>query len=277
MPPTWTMSSPRRRPARGFETAGASAACGLEETAALFPAVRESYQWVEGAARVLKNEEGLPAKKVRRRLVQLLPGICRAAATTERAHGAGGFEAVREGDPELLAGLVWPATSRRFCRGRITTWSTPSAVIATTTAGPAVGVGVAGPGGDGLRAGDLGAGDAAAAGRRLGAEPGLCRGLEGTASGTGGAAGIAAEATPVPPQSRCLPQGLGAPPPPANFASLEKTRHEAMIWSRSFRESLNLYGLKSGTSGSSLDEPALRSLVTLVKGLTGSSEHSRRR
>ena len=40
--------------------------------------------------------------------------------------------------------------------------------------------------------------------------------------GTGGAAGIAAEATPVPPQSRCLPQGLGAPLPPANFASLEK-------------------------------------------------------
>ena len=78
---------------------------GLEETAALFPAVRESYQWVKRAARILKNEEGLPAKKVRRRMVQLLarmPG----GGDDGRARGAGGFEAVREGDPELLAGLV---------------------------------------------------------------------------------------------------------------------------------------------------------------------------
>ena len=55
---------------------------GLEETAALFPAVRESYQWVNRAARILKNEEGLSAKKVRRRLVQLLVRMRRAAATT---------------------------------------------------------------------------------------------------------------------------------------------------------------------------------------------------
>ena len=40
--------------------------------------------------------------------------------------------------------------------------------------------------------------------------------------GVGGATGIAAEATPVPSQSRGLSQGLGAPLPPANFASLEK-------------------------------------------------------
>ena len=45
---------------------------GLEETAALWPAVREAYKWVKRVARILKNEEGLPAKKVRRRLVQLL-------------------------------------------------------------------------------------------------------------------------------------------------------------------------------------------------------------
>ena len=56
---------------------------GLEETAALFPAVRESYQWVKRAARILKNEEGLPAKKVRRRLVQLLAQMRRAVATTD--------------------------------------------------------------------------------------------------------------------------------------------------------------------------------------------------
>ena len=48
---------------------------GLEETAALWPAVREAYKWVQRVARILKNEEGLPTKKVRRRLVQLL-GRC---------------------------------------------------------------------------------------------------------------------------------------------------------------------------------------------------------
>jgi hypothetical protein len=54
---------------------------GLEETAALWPAVREAYKWVKRVARILKNEEGLPAKKVRRRLVQLLVRMRRAAAT----------------------------------------------------------------------------------------------------------------------------------------------------------------------------------------------------
>jgi hypothetical protein len=56
---------------------------GLEETAAMFPAVRESYKWVKRAARILENEEGLPAKKVRRRLVQLLVRMRKAAATTD--------------------------------------------------------------------------------------------------------------------------------------------------------------------------------------------------
>jgi hypothetical protein len=55
---------------------------GLEETADLFPAVRESYKWVKRAARILKNQEGLSAKKVRRRLVQLLVRMRQAAATT---------------------------------------------------------------------------------------------------------------------------------------------------------------------------------------------------
>jgi hypothetical protein len=55
---------------------------GLEETADLFPAVRESYKWVKRAARILKNEEGLSAKRVRRRLVQLLVRMRKAAATT---------------------------------------------------------------------------------------------------------------------------------------------------------------------------------------------------
>jgi hypothetical protein len=56
---------------------------GLEETAALFPTVRESYKWVHRAARILKNEGGLPAKKVRRRLVQLLARMREAMATTD--------------------------------------------------------------------------------------------------------------------------------------------------------------------------------------------------
>src|SRR5262249_12125511 len=64
---------------------------GLEETAALFPAVRESYKWVKRAARILKNEEALPAKQVRRRLVQLLVRMRKAAATT--------------GEPSVRAGL----------------------------------------------------------------------------------------------------------------------------------------------------------------------------
>jgi hypothetical protein len=62
---------------------------GLEETAALFPAVQEGYKWVKRAARILKNEEGLPAKQVRRRLVQLLVRMRKAAATGEPSVRAG--------------------------------------------------------------------------------------------------------------------------------------------------------------------------------------------
>jgi hypothetical protein len=63
---------------------------GLEETAGLFPAVREAYRWVNRVARILKNEEKLPARKVRRRLVQLLVRMRRAAATAEEPSvGAG--------------------------------------------------------------------------------------------------------------------------------------------------------------------------------------------
>jgi hypothetical protein len=82
---------------------------GLEETADLFPAVRESYKWVHRAARILKNEGGLPAKKVRRRLVQLLARMRQAAATT--------------GEPSVRAGLkqflkvtksYWPGLFRCY-------------------------------------------------------------------------------------------------------------------------------------------------------------------
>jgi hypothetical protein len=56
---------------------------GLEETAALFPPVREAFKWVKRVARVLKNEAGLPAQGVRRRLVELLSRMRRAAATAD--------------------------------------------------------------------------------------------------------------------------------------------------------------------------------------------------
>ena len=65
---------------------------GLEETAALWPAVREAYRWVNRAARILKNEDQLPAKTVRRRLVQLLVRMRRAAATTEEPSVAAGLK-----------------------------------------------------------------------------------------------------------------------------------------------------------------------------------------
>ena len=55
---------------------------GLEGTADLFPAVREPSKWVKRAARILKNEEGLSAKKARRRLAQLLVRMRQATATT---------------------------------------------------------------------------------------------------------------------------------------------------------------------------------------------------
>jgi hypothetical protein len=76
---------------------------GLEETAGLWPAVRESYKWVDRAARILKNEGGLSAKKVRRRLVQLLARMRRAAATA-------GEPSVRSGLKQFLkvTKSYWP-------------------------------------------------------------------------------------------------------------------------------------------------------------------------
>src|SRR3954451_7726235 len=53
---------------------------GLEETAALWPPVREAYKWVKRVARLLKNKEKMSAKEVRRRLVQLLGRMRQAAA-----------------------------------------------------------------------------------------------------------------------------------------------------------------------------------------------------
>jgi hypothetical protein len=58
---------------------------GLEQTADLFPEVRSAYKWVKRVARILKNERELPAKTVRRRLVQMLVRMRREAATTDES------------------------------------------------------------------------------------------------------------------------------------------------------------------------------------------------
>jgi hypothetical protein len=55
---------------------------GLEETAALWPAVREGYRWVKRVARLLKNVAKQSAAEVRRRLVELLTRMRRAVTTT---------------------------------------------------------------------------------------------------------------------------------------------------------------------------------------------------
>ena len=56
---------------------------GLEETAALWPAVRVAYRWVKQVAQLLKNREERPVADLRRRLARLLSAMRRAAAQTE--------------------------------------------------------------------------------------------------------------------------------------------------------------------------------------------------
>jgi hypothetical protein len=82
---------------------------GLEETADLFPVVREAYKWVHRAARILKNEGGLPAKRVRRRLVQLLVRMRKAATTTTEP-------SVRSGRKQFLkvTKSYWPGLFRCY-------------------------------------------------------------------------------------------------------------------------------------------------------------------
>jgi hypothetical protein len=53
---------------------------GLEETAPLWPPVRQTYRWVERVARLLRNKRKRPGKQVRRGLSGLLSKIRAAAA-----------------------------------------------------------------------------------------------------------------------------------------------------------------------------------------------------
>jgi hypothetical protein len=56
---------------------------GLEETAALWPAVQVAYRWVRPVAHWLKNREQRPTLEIRRRLSRLLSARRQAAAQTE--------------------------------------------------------------------------------------------------------------------------------------------------------------------------------------------------
>jgi hypothetical protein len=56
---------------------------GLEQTAALWPGVRAAYRWVKRVARLLANQEGRPARQVRRQLSKILSQVRAAAATAE--------------------------------------------------------------------------------------------------------------------------------------------------------------------------------------------------
>jgi hypothetical protein len=78
---------------------------GLEETAALWPAVREAFKWVKRVARVLKNEAALPAKGVRRRLVRLFGRMRRAVATAAEPSVGSGLRHFLKVSKSYLPGL----------------------------------------------------------------------------------------------------------------------------------------------------------------------------
>ena len=193
---------------------------GLEETAALFPPVREAYKWVKCVARILKNREQLPASKVRRRLVQLLVRMRQAAATTDepsvqkglrhflkvtKSYRPGLFKCYESSDlPRTNNDLEHAFGSHRY-HERPRQW--PASGLARI-------------GGDGLGTGDLESGDPAAPRRRLGLTSGLCVALARAACGLGRAARVATKAAPLPPRPGQLSQGVGAAVPPATFATL---------------------------------------------------------
>jgi hypothetical protein len=56
---------------------------GLQETVALWPAVRVAYRWVKQVAQLLQNRAERPAAELRRRLSRILSAMRRAAAQTE--------------------------------------------------------------------------------------------------------------------------------------------------------------------------------------------------
>jgi hypothetical protein len=59
---------------------------GLEETAALWPAVRLAYRWVKQVAQLLRNRQARPAAEVRRRLSRILSTMRQAATRAQAEH-----------------------------------------------------------------------------------------------------------------------------------------------------------------------------------------------
>ena len=130
---------------RGLESAAAVAAArvGGRPRQRLFPAVQGSPTSGSSAAPRGHPQErggGLPTKKVRRRLVQLLVRMRRAAATTDPNRPVrSGLKQFLKVTKSYWSGLFGCYDSAWTCRGRTMTWSTPSAVIVTTSGGPAAG------------------------------------------------------------------------------------------------------------------------------------------
>jgi len=61
---------------------------GLAATDALWPAIRAAYDWVHRAARLLKNEDELPGREVRRRMDDLLAEMRAGEAALGALHPA---------------------------------------------------------------------------------------------------------------------------------------------------------------------------------------------
>jgi hypothetical protein len=68
--------------------------------------VRAAYQWVKRVARILKNEEQLPAKKVLRRLTQLRVRMRSAAAPAGEPAVGAGLRHFLKVTPSYRVGLV---------------------------------------------------------------------------------------------------------------------------------------------------------------------------
>jgi hypothetical protein len=82
---------------------------GLEETAVLWPPVREAYKWVKRVSGVLKNDQGLTAREVRKRLAGLLARMRQAAAAAREP-------LVRDGLRHFakVSKSYWPALFRCY-------------------------------------------------------------------------------------------------------------------------------------------------------------------
>jgi hypothetical protein len=78
---------------------------GLVETATYWPALRQAYGWVQGAAKILKNEAGESRAEVRRRYRGFLGAMSRAAKRGRKYRSA--FERFLRVTRSYWDGLFW--------------------------------------------------------------------------------------------------------------------------------------------------------------------------